>query len=75
MQVDFRPNELDLKCKEETKYHMSIRHKKSGIIVADTGENKFALECQLLEKIRQQMRKDEETDNARSSNGRRRLGE
>ena len=67
MGFDIRPTDVDLKCKEETKYHMSIRHKKTGIMVADTGENKFALECQLLEKIRQRMREIEEKRNARSS--------
>jgi hypothetical protein len=65
MGIDFRPNELDTKCKEETKYHMSIRHKKTGIVVAKTGTNKFALECELLEKLRQRMK--EEEDDARSS--------
>lgn len=62
--LDIRPTEVDLKCKEETKYHMSIRHKKTGIIVAASGDNKFSLECQLLEKIRQKMKEAEEKRNA-----------
>lgn len=71
MIVDIRPTDVDLKCREETKYHMSIRHKKTGILVADSGDNKFSLECNLLERIRQQMRKDEEKEHARSSAERR----
>lgn len=67
MPIDFRPSELDLKCKEETQYHMSIRHKKSGIIAAGSGDNKFVLECGLLEELRKRMRKQEEKGDARSS--------
>ena len=67
MILDIRPTDVDLKCKEEIKYHMSIRHKKTGIMVAETGDNKFALECKLLERIRQRMRDIEEQRNARSS--------
>jgi hypothetical protein len=69
--VDFRPTELDTKCKEETKFHMSIRHKKSGEIVAGSGDNKFALECKLLEKLRIRLREAEEKEHARSSDERR----
>lgn len=53
--LDFRPNELDVRIKEETVFHMSIRHKKTGKVVAASGENKFALECELLEKLRQRV--------------------
>jgi len=34
---------------------MSIRHRKTGKMVADSGDNKFALECQLLEKLRKRL--------------------
>lgn len=60
MAIDFRPTELDTRCKEETRYHMSIRHKRSGIIVADSGDNKFALECKLLDKLRDKLREEED---------------
>jgi len=70
MPIDFRPTELDLKCKEETKFHMSIRHRKTGEIVAGSGNNKFSLECELLEKLRQRLKKAEEKENARSSDER-----
>ena len=62
--IDFRPTELDLKCREETEYHMSIRHRKAGVIVAGSGSNKFSLECELLEKLRKKLRDYEETDHA-----------
>jgi len=67
MGIDFRPTELATKCKEETTYHMSIRHKKSGLVVADSGQNKFVLECELLEKLRKKLRNDQEKENARGS--------
>jgi hypothetical protein len=65
--IDFRPTELDTKCKEETMFHMSIRHRKTGAVVADSGDNKFALECSLLEKLRQRLRQLEEKEDERSS--------
>lgn len=67
MPIDFRPNELDTRCREETTYNMSIRHRKTGVIVAGSGDNKYALECQLLEKLRQKMK--EEEDNAARETG------
>ena len=71
MLIDIRPTDVDMKCKEETKYHMSIRHKKSRIMVAGSGDNKFALECELLERIRQKMKDIEEKEHARGSAERR----
>jgi hypothetical protein len=65
MLIDFRPTELDTKCKEETKYHMSIRHRKANITVAGSGDNKFTLECNLLEKLRNRM--SEERKDGRGS--------
>ena len=65
--IDFRPNELDTKCKDETKFHMSIRHRKTGKVVAGSGDNKFALECELLEKLRKKL---ESKDGSTGSNGR-----
>lgn len=62
MPIDFRPNELDTKCREETTYNMSIRYKKAGIIVAGSGDNKYVLECQLLDKLREKLKKAEEKD-------------
>ena len=53
--IELRPTEIDIRCKDETKFHMSIRHKKTGKVVAGSGENKFALECGLLEKLRQKL--------------------
>ena len=63
MAIDFRPTELDMKCKEETTYHMSIRHRKTDVTASGTGENKYALECQLLEKLRQRMQEKEDGGN------------
>ena len=60
MAIDFRPTELDTKCREETEYHMSIRHRKSGITVAGSDKNKFVLECKLLEKLRERMKQEQD---------------
>ena len=68
MPIDFRPTELDTRCKEETTYHMSIRHRTSGIVVAGSGNNRFATECELLDKLRAKLKEREEED-ARASTG------
>jgi len=60
MPIDFRPTELDLKCREDTTYNMSIRHRKTGVMVAGEGKNKYALECELLEKLRKRMKEKED---------------
>ena len=70
MAIDFRPTELDTRCKEETKFHMSIRHKRSGIIVADTGDNKYALECSLLDKLRAKLKEEDYNAGDSASRGR-----
>ena len=63
MAIDFRPTELDMKCKEETTYHMSIRHRKTNVVASGTGENKYSLECRLLEKLRQRMKGSDDGGN------------
>jgi len=60
MAIDLRPTELDVKCKTETQYHMTIRHRQSGAIASGSGENKYALECKLLEKLRERMKEKED---------------
>ena len=62
MAIDFRPSELDIKCREETTFNMSIRYKKAGIVVAGSGDNKYVLECGLLDKLREKLKKVEEKD-------------
>ena len=67
MPIDFRPTELVTKTKEETQFHMSIRHKATGEVVAGSSDNKFVLECQLLEKLRERLKKRENKDERSSS--------
>ncbi len=66
MPIDFRQTELNIKCKEETTYTMSIKHKGTGIVVADHGDHKYALECSLLNKLREKI---EEKENATRDSG------
>ena len=58
--IDFRPTELVVRCKEEVTYTMSITHKKTRETAAGSGDNKFALECRLLDKLRERVEKNDE---------------
>lgn len=62
MPIDFRPTELDTRCREETTFHMSIRHRPSGILVAGSGNNRYATECNLLDKLREKLKQSEEDE-------------
>lgn len=57
MPIDFRPTELDVRCVEDVTYTMSIIHKGSGMKVAGHGPNKYQLECNLLDKLRERLEK------------------
>jgi len=52
MAFDIRPTELDTVHTSTTTHRVEITHKKTGVRVAGTGPNRYALECQLLEVLR-----------------------
>lgn len=67
MARDFRPNELETQHTSVTSHRLVITHKASGVRVAGTGDNKYALECKLLDILRvkladhERKRQEEET--------------
>ena len=57
--IDFRPNELETVHTEKTVHRLEITHKKSGVRATGTGINRYALECELLQILRDKMAQHE----------------
>ena len=48
MNRDIRPTEVDTYYSERVTHKIEIVHKETGLKVAGTGPNKYALECKLI---------------------------
>lgn len=59
MVVDFRPAELETVHTEKTVHRLEITHKKSGVKAVGTGINRYALECELLQVLRDKLAQHE----------------
>ncbi len=59
MIVDYRPNELETVHTEKTVHRLEITHKKTGVRATGTGINRYALECELLQILRDKIAKRE----------------
>lgn len=60
--LDFRPEELDTRHSSVTTHKMSITHIATGVRVSGSGPNKYALECALLERLREKLRDREQLE-------------
>lgn len=56
---DFRPTELETVHTEKTVHRLEITHKKTGVRATGTGINRYALECELLQVLRDKLTKYE----------------
>ena len=58
---DFRPTDLETVHTQKATHRLEITHKATGVRVSGTGENRYALECQLLELLDKKLRAREAT--------------
>ena len=62
MPRDIRPTEVETDYSEKVTHTIHIKHKETGLSVKGKGPNKFALECQLLDKLREKLDAKDRTD-------------
>jgi hypothetical protein len=62
MNRDIRPTEVDTYYSERVTHRIEIVHKETGLKVAGTGPNKYALECKLINILADKLEAKEKID-------------